>query len=92
MITKITIKNFKKIEFAEFELGRTVVFVGANNSGKTSALQAISLWELALRQSSSSNIITLNRYDIYAAPVPSVRQLWFSGKSFFSKNICLKKI
>jgi predicted ATP-dependent endonuclease of OLD family len=38
MITKITIKNFKKIEFAEFELGRTVVFVGANNSGKTSAL------------------------------------------------------
>jgi len=25
---------------------------------------------------------TFNRYDIYAALVPSVRQLWFSGKIF----------
>jgi hypothetical protein len=43
---------------------------------KNFCLKTISLWELALRQSSSSNLVTLNRYDIYAAPVPSVRQLW----------------
>ncbi len=83
MITKLTLKNFKKLEWAEFELNHVVVLVGPNNSGKTSALQAISLWGLALQkwadepvQSDSTQMITLNRYDIYAAPVPSVRQLW----------------
>jgi len=52
-------------------------------SGKTSALQALSLWELGLRkwaeQRDKQAVITtttINRYDIYAAPVPSVRQLW----------------
>jgi ABC-type branched-subunit amino acid transport system ATPase component len=80
MLTKFTIKNFKKLEYAELELDRSVVFVGPNNSGKTSALQAISLWELGLRkwaeQINKQAITTINRYDIYAAPVPSVRQLW----------------
>jgi len=83
MLTKLTIKNFKKLEYAEFELERSVVFVGPNNSGKTSALQALSLWELGLRkwaeQRDKQAVITtttINRYDIYAAPVPSVRQLW----------------
>lgn len=83
MITKLSIKNFKKLAHAEFELGRSVVFVGPNNSGKTSALQAITLWELGLRQWAGNikninkqNIKTINRYDVFAAPVPSVRQLW----------------
>jgi ABC-type molybdenum transport system ATPase subunit/photorepair protein PhrA len=81
MLTKLTIKNFKKLEYAEFELDRSVVFVGPNNSGKTTALQAISLWELGLRQWAQqihkpTSMATINRYDIYATPVPSVRQLW----------------
>jgi hypothetical protein len=79
MLTKFIIKNFKKLEYAELELDRSVVFVGPNNSGKTSALQAISLWELGLRKwAEQTNVVTttINRYDIYAAPVPSVRQLW----------------
>lgn len=41
MIDSIQIKNFKAIKDETFHLGRFNVFVGANNSGKSSVLQAI---------------------------------------------------
>jgi len=47
MITKITIINFKQLEKESIELGSSVVVVGPNNSGKTTLLQAISLFGLA---------------------------------------------
>jgi predicted ATPase len=84
MLTKISIKNFKKLD-AEIELDDVVVFVGPNNSGKTTALQAISLWELALRKWAdewnkykSKNDIeaTINRYDVFNVPVPQITLLW----------------
>lgn len=50
MLTKLIIRNFKRFENVEIELGNPVVFIGPNNYGKTSALQAITLWELGLRR------------------------------------------
>ena len=44
MLTRLRVRNFKTLESLEIELGQTVVFVGPNNSGKTSALQALALW------------------------------------------------
>ena len=41
MLTKLTIKNFKRFDQAEIELGKSVVLIGPNNSGKTTALQAL---------------------------------------------------
>ena len=41
MITKIRIERFKSIASAELNLGKINVLVGANNSGKSSILQAI---------------------------------------------------
>src|SRR5271165_6827443 len=49
VLTNLRIKNFKRLEDVEIELGKTVVFVGPNNSGKTTALQALALWEIGLR-------------------------------------------
>ncbi|HVA23197.1 MAG TPA: AAA family ATPase, partial [Chloroflexota bacterium] len=46
MLTKITIRNFKRFDDVEIELGSPVVFIGPNNSGKTSALQALALWDV----------------------------------------------
>ena len=43
MLTKLRIRNFKRFNEVEIELGSPVVFVGPNNSGKTSALQALAL-------------------------------------------------
>jgi len=50
MLTKLTIKNFKRFDEAEVDLGKSVVLIGPNNSGKTTALQALALWELGLRR------------------------------------------
>ena len=43
MLTKLTIRNFKRFGEIEVELGNPVVFVVPNNSGKTSAMQALAL-------------------------------------------------
>ena len=40
MLTKLTIRNFKQFQDTkEIELGNSVVFIGPNNSGKTTAVQ-----------------------------------------------------
>lgn len=45
MITDILIKNFKTLESAEFTLGaEPIVLIGPNNCGKTSILQALTMW------------------------------------------------
>lgn len=50
MLTHLTIRNFKQFEDVSIELGSPVVFIGPNNSGKTTALQALALWEIGLRR------------------------------------------
>ena len=50
VLTNLQIKNFKRLENVAIELGKTVVFIGPNNSGKTTALQALALWEIGLRK------------------------------------------
>jgi predicted ATPase len=49
MLTKLTIRNFKRLREVEIPLGQAVVFIGPNNSSKTTALQALALWETGLR-------------------------------------------
>ena len=50
MLDRLIIRNFKQFSEVNIELGQTVVLVGPNNSGKTSALQALALWELGVRR------------------------------------------
>ncbi|MBK6961863.1 MAG: AAA family ATPase [Gammaproteobacteria bacterium] len=85
MITKFTIGNFKRIKSAELELGDAVVFIGPNNSGKTTALQALALWDVGWRRWAEKRDrstpgkrpgVTINRRDLYSIPVPSARLLW----------------
>jgi len=86
MLTNLRVKNFKRLDDVEIELGKTVVFVGPNNSGKTTALQALALWEIGLRKwlekRSAKDIpekrpgITINRRDLIAVPVPDANLLW----------------
>jgi len=85
MITRFTIANFKRLGSATLELGNTVVLIGPNNSGKTSALQAMTLWDVGWRRwiekrddsaPSERPGVTINRRDLYPIPVPSARLLW----------------
>ena len=50
MLTRLRARNFKRFDSLDIELGQSVVLIGPNNSGKTSALQALALWEIGLRR------------------------------------------
>jgi len=85
MLTKLTVRNFKRFRDVEVELGNPVVFIGPNNSGKTTALQALALWEVGLKrwiekrgESEASKRIAavINRRDLAAIPVPHANLLW----------------
>ena len=90
MLTRLLIRNFKRFEEADIELGSPVVFIGPNNSGKTAAIQALALWEIGLKRwlerkgggTPRPNVggqrsgVTINRRDLVAVPVPEARLLW----------------
>ncbi|MBI3141296.1 MAG: AAA family ATPase [Bacteroidetes bacterium] len=89
MITKVTINNFKKISSISFDVNSPLVLIGPNNSGKTSILQALTLWDIALRKWSANKVqkaakgntgkrigISINRKDLISLPVPSAKMLW----------------
>ncbi|NJM12789.1 MAG: AAA family ATPase [Synechococcaceae cyanobacterium SM1_2_3] len=86
MLTRLVIRNFKRFGNAEIDLGKSVVLIGPNNSGKTTALQALALWELGLRrwaekrQGKSTALqrqgVAINRRDLVALPVPTANLLW----------------
>lgn len=85
MLTKLVIRNFKKFEYVEIPLSNPVVFIGPNNSGKTTALQALALWELGLRRWSEKRGasapekrpgVNINRRDLMMVPAPDAKQLW----------------
>ncbi|KAA3600870.1 MAG: AAA family ATPase [Calditrichaeota bacterium] len=86
MITKISIKNFKKLKNINFELGNEVVLVGPNNSGKTSILQALTLWEIGMRKwnengrnktASQRKAVPINRLDLFSLPISDAKLMWF---------------
>ena len=83
MLTRLTVRNFKQFEEVTVELDNVVVFVGANDSGKTTALQALSLWELGLRRwrersggQSRQRGVSINRLDLLSVPVGHSNLLW----------------
>lgn len=86
MLTRIKIRNFKRFGSVEVDLGNPVVFIGPNNSGKTSALQALALWQVGLSRWNERRKgkglpekrpgVTINRRDLVAVPVPDANLLW----------------
>ena len=85
MLTRFRIQNFKRLQDATLELGNSAVFIGPNNSGKTTALQALALWDIGWRRwvekrdsstPSERSGVTINRRDLFAIPVPSAKLLW----------------
>lgn len=87
MLTSIRISNFKKFHDTDvIPLDKSVVFIGPNNSGKTTALQALSLWYLGVNKwlekrgeksvAKKNTGVAINRKDIYSIPTPNAKYLW----------------
>ncbi len=87
MLTKLIVQNFKRFGRVEIELGDPVVFIGPNNSGKTSALQALALWDVGLKRWNEKRKgkgtppekrpgVTINLRDLVAIPVSDAKLLW----------------
>lgn len=82
----LEIENFKSFEFSHrIELDHPSVLIGPNNSGKTSAIQAIALWSQAVkswfdvRKESAAKErkgAALNRLSIVSVPVQKTRLFW----------------
>lgn len=86
MITKVKARYFKQFVDDEFELADHVVLAGPNNSGKTTLLQAIAVWSLALqkwqeRRGPGSSArqrtgVPLTRQEFTALPLREMNALW----------------
>ncbi len=86
MLTRLVIRNFKRFDDVEIELGNPVVFIGPNDSGKTTALQALALWDVGVKKwlerrggksfPERRPGVTINRRDLIAVPVPDANLLW----------------
>ena len=86
MLTRLTITNFKRFRKVQIELGNPVVFIGPNDSGKTTALQALALWEIGVKRWNEKRGekatpekrpgVTINRRDLITVPVPDANLLW----------------
>lgn len=88
MITKVRTRYFKQFAEQEFDLADHVILAGPNNSGKTTLLQAITVWYLALQKwrdrrgpesGSKARLRTgvpLTRQEFTALPLREMNDLW----------------
>ena len=81
MIHKLILKNFKRIANETFDFNNFDLIVGANNSGKSTALQALAIWQycvdqfnLQTRKGSRGIQVVLPNFT--ALPLPEFNLLW----------------
>jgi AAA15 family ATPase/GTPase len=95
MITKISIKNFKKLGDISFNTSQSVVLIGPNNAGKTTLFQALCLWELGVtaflhakrkQDLDGKGFVTINRRDLMNSPIVDARFLWKDKQVMIHKS------
>jgi predicted ATPase len=95
MITGVEVGYFKRFHRQRFELSDHIVLAGPNNSGKTTLLQAIMVWDLALRRwrerrtgsaARERTGVPLTRKDFTALPLREMNLLWTGTRTAFRKE------
>jgi len=86
----LELRNFKRFGKAQrIELDHPAVLIGPNNSGKTTAVQALALWSHAVKTwvatkgespPKQRRATSLNRLGILSVPVQRVRYLWHNAE------------
>jgi len=85
MIHKLILKNFKKFEEETFLFNNFDLIVGANNSGKSTVLQSLAIWQYCVEQfriirKKGQNGIQIVLPNFTALPVPEFNLLWKDKK------------
>lgn len=89
MLTKMTIRRFKRFDDVEIELANPVVFIGPNSSGKTTALQALALWSTGVKKwlerrelsaATKRTGVSINRRELVNIPNLNSYALWHGQK------------
>jgi predicted ATPase len=96
MITKLRVENFKRFGKEEFELEDSIVLAGPNNSGKSTLLQSLATWAMALDRWRQGKGRTgkakqragtpLTRRDFTALPLREFDLLWNDRSTALAKN------
>jgi len=91
VLTRLRIRGFKGLASVDIELANPVLFIGPNNSGKTTALQALTLWDLGRRKWLARHGttqgpptrpgVTLNRAELTSVPVGESNLLWLQRRT-----------
>jgi len=91
MIKSVTIRNFKGIREETYDFTDFDLLVGRNNSGKSTVLQAIAIWQFCVdefvetqRKGASGVQIVLPNFT--ALPVPEFNLLWWEKTDRLYQN------
>lgn len=81
MINKVILRNFKRFKEETFEFNPFDLIVGANNSGKSTVLQALAIWQycvdqFSLERRTGKTGIQIVLPNFTALPVPEFNLLW----------------
>ncbi|MBK7201309.1 AAA family ATPase [Candidatus Amarolinea dominans] len=81
MITRLTLHNFKSIGTQTYEFTQFDLLVGRNNSGKSTVLQALAIWQFCVDEfhrskRTGSKGIQVVLPNFTALPVPEFNLLW----------------
>ena len=95
MINKVKIKYFKQFKDQKFDLSDQIILAGPNNCGKTTLLQAITAWNLALQKWNAERPkkskakqrtgVPITRKDFTAVPLREMNLLWTDRSVSYSK-------
>lgn len=82
MITKVILRNFKKFDNETFLFNNFDLIVGTNNSGKSTVLQALAIWQFCVEQfrthkkKGEKRGVPIQIQSFTALPVPEFNLLW----------------
>ncbi len=81
MITRLTLRNFKSVGEQVYEFTQFDLLVGRNNSGKSTVLQALAIWQFCVDEfhrskRGGSKGIQVVLPNFTALPVPEFNLLW----------------
>ncbi|CAN5367247.1 ATP-binding protein [soil metagenome] len=81
MITQLTLRNFKSVGEQVYTFNQFEMLVGRNNSGKSTVLQALAIWQFCVDEfhrskRSGSKGIQVVLPNFTALPVPEFNLLW----------------